>query len=50
MTYNPIWFALWLFVTGVGFGVSLGWGTLVVLGFVAPPVVLALYLVSRLLK
>ena len=50
MVYNPFLFALWLVVACVSFGISLGWGTLIVLGFVAPLMVLGLYLLTPLRK
>ena len=38
---NPFTFALWLAVAGLSFGISLGWGWLVLLGLLGPLVVWA---------
>lgn len=50
MVYKPLALALCLFVGGISFGISLGWGALVVLGLVAPPVVLGGYLLLGALR
>ncbi len=40
MTFHPFKLAFWLFVGGISFGMSLGWGWLVLLGLFAPLVLL----------
>ncbi len=36
MTFQPFKLALWLFVAGISFGLSLGWAWLVLLGLFRP--------------
>ena len=47
---NPFAFALWLAVAGISFGISLGWGWLVLLGLVGPLVVLTAAWIAAFLR
>jgi 2-keto-4-pentenoate hydratase len=46
---NPLTLALWLAIAGVSFGISLGWGWLVLLGLLGPLAVLAAALIMPFL-
>ena len=48
--FKPLQLALWLVVGGISFGLSLGWGWLVLLGFIAPIIVIGMWLLGYFLK
>ena len=50
MAFKPLPFALMLAVGGISFGLSLGWGWLVLAGFIAPIIVIGLWLLAYFLK
>jgi hypothetical protein len=45
MPFQPFKLALWLFVAGISFGLSLGWAWLVLLGLLGPIALFTLYAV-----
>jgi 2-keto-4-pentenoate hydratase len=47
---NPFKLAAWLAVAGLSFGLSLGWGWLVLLGLLGPIAVLAWACIAPLLR
>lgn len=50
MILHPFKLAFWLFVAGISFGLSLGWGWLVLLGLLGPIALLGACAVWPLLR